>query len=250
MAVGAIILSLVFISVYHLYHKQNPAEQLASKASRIDIVSRMRIALASASEAEKSAVLAVTDGESRTFAEQARAAAAEVEKGRRELEQRLETGGTQTERDLFGQFSEFFLELQRIDRELLDLAVRNTNVKAYHLAFGPAASALDEMNAVLSRLVSSNAGSPEEKQVMSLAYGAEIAGLRIQTLLFPHIAEESGRRMDEMEALMSKEDGQIRRNLADSGGISADEGKDRSGKCGGMLYPVRQDQVPNPRSFA
>lgn len=213
MAVGAAVMLVVFLIVFHFYQKQNPAEQLAFKASRVDLVSRMQSALASASEAEKSAVLAVTDEDSHTYAGQARAASAEVEQARRELGELLKTGGTQLEKELFKQFSELFSEFQRIDNELLNLAVRNTNVKAYSLAFGPAAAAVRDMNAALSRLIPAQAGSPEEKQVMRLAYGMEIASLRIQALIPPHIAEESDQKMDALEVQMSREDRQIRRNL-------------------------------------
>jgi hypothetical protein len=213
MAAGAVILILLSLIVYHFYQKQNPAEQLAFKANRVDLVSRMQSALASASEAEKSAVLAITDQDSQTFAGQSRTATAEVEQARRELGKFLETGGTQAEKELFNQFSELFTEFQRVDSHLLDLAVKNTNLKAYSLAFGPAAAALNEMNAALSRLIALNADSPKEKQVMLLAYGVEISGLRLQTLIPPHIAEESDQKMDELEALMSREDKQIRKNL-------------------------------------
>jgi hypothetical protein len=215
MVAGAILLLLIFLVVFHFYQKHNPAEELAFKASRVDLVSRMRLALASASEAEKSAVLAITDQDSQTFAGQARAAATEVEQARRELGELLKTGGTQGEKELFNQFSELFAEFQRIDNDLLNLAVKNTNIKAYSLAFGPAAAALDEMNAALSRLIASNAASPEEKRVMLLAYGAETSGLRIQTLIPQHIAEESDQKMDELEAAMTKAGEQIRKNLDD-----------------------------------
>jgi hypothetical protein len=213
MAAGAVALILLFLIVFHFYRKHNPAEQLAFKATRVDLVSRMRSALASASEAEKSAVLAVTDQDSQTFAGQSRAATAEVEQARLRLGELLKTGGTQIEKELFNQFSELFAKLQSIDNNLLDLAVKNTNIKAYSLAFGPATSALNEMNAALSHLIALNAGSPKEKQVMLLAYGAEISGLRLQTLIPPHIAEESDKKMDELEALMSREDKQISKNL-------------------------------------
>jgi hypothetical protein len=213
MAAGTVILILLFLIVFHFYQKQNPAEQLVFKASRVDLVSRMRLALASASEAEKSAVLALTDQESQRFAGLARTATAEIEQARRELGELLKIGGSQSEKKLFNQFSELFTEFRRIDNDLLDLAVKNTNIKAYSLAFGPAGAALNEMNDALSRLIASNTESPEERQVMLLSYVAEISGLRLQTLLPPHIAEESDQKMDELEALMSKEDQQIRKNL-------------------------------------
>jgi len=210
---GSVTLILLFLVVFHFYQKQNPAEQLAFKASRVDLVSRMQLALASASEAEKSAVLAITDQDSQKYAGQARTATVEVEKARQEFDNLLKTGGTKGEKELFKQFSELFTDFQRIDNNLLDLAVKNTNIKAYNLAFGPATTALNEMNTALSRLIASNSKSPENKKVMLLAYGTEISVLRLQTLIPPHIAEESDQKMDELEALMSKEDKQIRKNL-------------------------------------
>jgi hypothetical protein len=213
MIAGAVIMILLFLVVFHFYQKQNPAQQLVFKTNRSDLVGRMQLDLASASEAEKSAVLAITDRDSQIFADQARAATAKIEQARRELGDLLKASGTQGEKDLFNQFSDFFTELQRIDSELLNLAVKNTNIKAYSLAFGPATSALNETNAALSHLITSSAGSPEEKEVMTLAYGAEISGLRIQALIQRHIAEESDQKMDALEARMSREDEQIRKNL-------------------------------------
>jgi hypothetical protein len=213
MASGAAILLLIVLVVFHFYQKYNPTEQLAFKVSRVDLVSRIQLTLAAASEAEKSAVLAISDRDSQTFADQARAATAEVEQARMLLGDLLKAGGTQNEKELLNRFSELFAEFQRIDKRLLNLAVMNTNLKAYSLAYGPAASALDGMIVSLSRLIESSAGSPEEKQVLILAYDAEISGLRLQALIPPHIAEENDQKMDELEALMSKEDKQIRKNL-------------------------------------
>ena len=205
---------LLFILLVLLFGKQpNPDAQLVFKAQRVDLVGRMQLGLASASEAEKSAVLAISDRESQAFADQARASTADVERERRELVELLNQGGTQGEKDLLAEFSQRFTEFQRIDDELLGLAVKNTNLKAYAMTFGPAAGALNEMSAALSRLVTANADARDAKKVMSLALGAEIGALRIQTLLPPHIAEASDPRMDELEALMTREDEQVRSDL-------------------------------------
>src|SRR5689334_12033028 len=77
MAVGAVLLLAGILVVVHLEGGQSPAEHVACKARRVDVVERVRLTLASASEAEKSAVLAVTDEDSQKFADQARAATAE-----------------------------------------------------------------------------------------------------------------------------------------------------------------------------
>ena len=219
MATGAVILLVIILVVLHFHTEQSPVEQLAFKAKRLDLVARMRLTLASASEAEKSAVLAVTDQDSQVYADQARAATAEIGLERKELEKLLAAGGTQSEKDLLVKFSKVFTDLQHIDNDLLDLAVKNTNIKAYSLAFGPAADALKEMDTALSRLLAKSAGSPEAGNVALLAFGAQTAALRIQTLLVPHIAEESDKKMDELEAVMTKEDQQVRKDLDGLGSL-------------------------------
>ena len=213
MAAGAVMVLVVTLVVLHYQTGQSPADQLALKATRADLVGRIRLALASASEAEKSAVMAVTDEDSKTFADQARAAAAEAERERKELADLLAKGGTETEKDLLAQFSKDFADFQGIDKDLLDLAVKNTNVKAYSLAFGPAADALKDMDTALSRLVAKSAGSPEAGNVALAAFGAQTAALRIQTLLAPHIAEESEKKEDELEAVMTQHDQEVRKDL-------------------------------------
>jgi hypothetical protein len=218
MAVGAAALLVFMLVMLHLRGGHDLAAQLAFKAQRVDLVARMQLDLASASEAEKSAVLAVADQDSKSFADQVRAASERVETGRRELGELLTAGGTQGEKELLDQFTTAFAELQRVDNDLMTLAVKNTNVKAYSLAFGPSATAVQEMNAALTRLVAGKADSSDAKTVMGLAFGAQISALRIQTLLPPHIAEESDRKMDELEALMATEDTKVRTGL---GGLAA-----------------------------
>jgi hypothetical protein len=212
--IGTLMLLLIMLLVWHFQTGQRSVEQLALKAKRVNLVAQMRLNLSSSSEAEKSAVLAITDQDSKTFADQARAATSEVERGKNELGELLAEGGTQNERDLLAQFSKVFTDLQRIDSDLLVLAIKNTNIKAYSLAFGPAADAIKEMDTALSGLVAESASHPEARNVALLACGAQIAALRIQTLLAPHIAEESDRKMDEFEAQMTRDDQEVRKDLS------------------------------------
>jgi hypothetical protein len=215
MAVGVVIQLGIVLLIFHFHNEQNPAEQLARQAKRIALVSQMRLALASSAEAEKSAVMATTDQDSQTFAEQARSDSSSLERKRQELRELLQTSGPKKEADLLGQFSRAFTDLQRVDKELLSLAGQNTNIKAYSLAFGPVAAALKEMDAALLRVVTANADntSAEARQIILLASDARIRALRIQALLPPHIAEESPQKEDELEALMATEDRQVRKDL-------------------------------------
>jgi hypothetical protein len=213
MTVGAVPF-LILILVLHFRPGKDATAELASNAERVDLVERMQRDLASASEAEKSAVLATTDEDSQKFATLARSSSANVDEERRELGDLLTNGGTQGERELLAQFTPSFDEFKRIDNDLLALAVQNTNIKAYGLAFGPAATTVNEMNAALARLIAANADSPEARKAMPAAFGAQISALRIETLLPPHIAEESDQKMDEFEALMTVDDTQVRKDLS------------------------------------
>jgi hypothetical protein len=218
---GTIVLIVLVLLAFHYHREEDMAAKSAFKARRLEVVGRMRAALLSASEAEKSAVMATTDQESQTFADQSRAASTVVEQRRDELGRLLETGGTREERELLSQFSQAFVECQRIDRELLDLSVRNTNLKAYGLAFGPAADALASMDGALSRILRESATSTASgaRQVMLLAAGAQSGAWRIQALLPPHIFEESDATMDELEARMANEDQKVRADLKGLGAL-------------------------------
>ena len=72
---------------------------------------------------------------------------------------------------------------------------------------------LQEMDTALSRVVAKNAAAPEARNITLLAFGAQIAALRIQALLAPHIAEESDQKMDELEARMTREDQVVHKDL-------------------------------------
>jgi hypothetical protein len=226
MAAGALPVLAITIFVLYFQKAPDPSLQLASKDRRIQVVEEMRISLTAASELEKSAVMATTDEASQSFADQARAATAVVEAGRSKLKPLLEADGTKGEGELLDRFSHAFAELNVIDQNLLELATKNTNLKAYSLAFGPAADTLREMDAALSRILTESArsDSPKIRQATLLASRAQSGALRIQALLPPHIGEESDQKMDDLEAQMAREDQEVRKSLNGLAGIFRGEG--------------------------
>jgi hypothetical protein len=216
MAGGTVFLLIVMLVLLRFHKEATLAAQIAFRTTRVELIHRIRLGLATASEAEKSAVMAITDEESQLFAGQAQAASAAVDDSRKELERLVEQSGGANQRELLSEFSRAFVECQRIDRDLLGLAVRNTNVKAASLTFGSAAEAIRVMDGALSRMIDEYAAadSPQAKRAMRLAGGAQTGALRIQALLPPHIWEESDRTMDQFEALMAKQDLEVREDLA------------------------------------
>ncbi len=206
---GVVFLVLLLAVVFHFHRDTSLSQELSHKNARLEVVARMQLGLASASEAEKSAVLAITDEASKTYADQSRAVSAAIERDQKTLRALIEASGTWHEKDLLDQFSKAFLSLQRVDKEVLDLAVKNTNLKAWSLLFGAAANTLAEMDAALAQVIAKTSGTPAAIQVMPMAFRARISALRIQTMLAPHIAEESDAKMDEMEGAMAKEQAEI-----------------------------------------
>lgn len=140
---GAVVLIAIVLVALLFRRDRDVAGLLALKARRLDLVNQVRVSLASAAEAEKSAVMAVTDEDSQRYADQAWQALAAAEQASGELQGLLEPA----DRHLLAQFMDSFAEFKRVEEEVINLAVKNTNLKAYSLAFGEAASRVREMDA-------------------------------------------------------------------------------------------------------
>ena len=211
--IGAGLTTLFFLAVTY-FREGGPRDINSNDRARIlQLITQMRINIVSASEAETSAVVAQTDQAATNFAEQARAATASVERARGEVAPLISRSGAGNEKDLFARFSQAFIEFQQVQTALLDLAVKNTNVKAYGLAFGPATEALHNLDDALNRVIDASEGTADAVAVSKAAFRVQIGALRIQTLLAPHIAEAEDKKMDELEAVMSVEDKEVRDNL-------------------------------------
>lgn len=174
-------------------------------SKKLEVLSRMRIDLLKSVEAEKSAVMADTDEASRAFADQALEAANRVEQGRREISRLLDQDQTEEERKLLKEFDGAWTEFVKTDKEILEFAVQNTNLKAARLSFGPGGEAMTRLEAALTRLTSNPAGSQQEQQMAGAACRILTAGWKILYLLAPHIAAAEEKRMDEIETLIRRQ---------------------------------------------
>lgn len=205
----ALALLLLFAVAFLVRHEdgnwlQSTFERAAKKLSIIQTMSRDLLASA---EAEKSAVMAETDEASQTFAEQSIQAAHNVEKARHALDPLLRDNNQ--EAHLFHEFIRCWEQLQAIDREVLSLAVQNTNLKALRLSFVPAAEAVRHMEEALNHLMDTGSASPDAVKIIRLASQAVTGALNIYALQAPHIAESAAVRMEEMEVVMKSLDGQV-----------------------------------------
>jgi hypothetical protein len=204
-----LVLLLAVLVVFLSRHEDTTWLQSAFERSvhKLQLIQAMSRDLLAAAEAEKSAVMAETDEASQTFAEQSVQASHNVEKARRELAPLLE--GKRQEAHLFEEFSRCWDTLQEIEREVLSLAVQNTNLKAFRLSFGAAAEAIRSMEEALNRLMDTVAASPDAAHLTRLAAEAIVGALNLYALQAPHIAESTVPRMDEIEAVMHRFDTQV-----------------------------------------
>ena len=130
-----------------------------------------------------------------------------MEKARRTLEPLLE--GNPQEVQLFHEWSRCWERLQAIDQEVLSLAVKNTNPKAFRLSFVPSAEALGRLENALNQLMDQVSSSPNAVAMTRHASQAAIGAFHIYVLQAPHIAESTAIQMDKIEAAMKHHDTQV-----------------------------------------
>jgi hypothetical protein len=212
-AVGVVVFFGVVIALVIFRSRHEHSRWLESvyenAVRKNQLVYTMRINLLASAEAEKSSVMADTDETSKAFAEQAMRASESVEEARLELGRLLEARNTPQEMKIFGEFSSCWSSYREVDREILPLAVQNTNLKALRLSFVPALDAVNRMEAGLNRLMDNNASSAEATGITRLSHQALTGALKVYILEAPHIAASADTRMDEIEARMKTLDEQV-----------------------------------------
>ena len=212
-----VLLALVLLFTWARRSKYEDQRWLGSvfqqTVKKNQLVDTIRINLLASAEAEKSAVMANTDEASQDFADQSVLASQAVEKARSEFGRLIEGENNRQGMELFSQFSSCWEKLQEVDREILPLAVQNTNLKALRLSFVPAREDLRRMEAALNQLMGGSASSPDSLVIARLASEAIIAALNIYAFEAPHIAETTEARMNEIEAAMQRLDAQVNDSL-------------------------------------
>lgn len=177
-----------------------------------------RVQFNKAADASNRAVMADTDEASIASAKESEKASQLVESDMKALPPLLEAGAFAEALGVLQQFKANFSEYQKLDRQVLVLAVENTNLKAQSLAFGPARQAADAFRDSLAALVAS-LPPKDQCQVARLAAQAVTAVREIQVLHAPHIAERDDAAMSKMEKEMAGLDASARDALKTLDGL-------------------------------
>jgi hypothetical protein len=181
---------------------------MSRKAATLSVI---KINMIKSVEAEKSAVMANSDEDSIRYAEESRRASEAAEKSWQELTELIGTYPSAPEKDLLQEFDSCWREFRKIDQQVLEFAVQNTNLKAARLSFGAAATAMNEFGQALSDLAGDSPGG----RICRLIYDAQTAALKIHVLHAPHIASPDDQEMDGIEAVVRQNDAVVRKALSD-----------------------------------
>ena len=193
-------------------------------AEKKAILSEMRIRLYESVEMEKNAVMALTDEQSRQFADQSRQASAGVEQQLQKLRALVEAVPLQDEKNLLVEFDRCWTEFGKLDQDILAVAVQNTNLKAAALSRQQGGHAMQRFEQALGAIPPLFAGTPAEGRATLPANRALIAGLKIYALHSPHIAEANDGKMDQLEAQMNAEEKLAAQSLAELAQLAGSTG--------------------------
>ena len=212
---GGLVLFSILIAIGFKYNRINLdiKDVMGIMTHKMELLSRMRINLFKSVEAEKMAVMADTDESSRANADESQKAADSLEKDRLELGMLIKKDSTEQEIKLLDEFDRCWTEFRKIDRVLLDFAVKNMNIKAANLSFVKGSEAEKGFEDALHRLISDQPSNKEGLQMDLMISKALAAGLKIHYLHAPHIAAANDDQMDKIEAEIKKNEGVIIRSL-------------------------------------
>jgi len=169
---------------------------LLRMSDKLELLRGMEVRLLQAAEAEKSAVLALTDEESKALAAEAQARTAEVERMHARLTQLVRDGERPEEAKALAAFDKAWSDVKDVDRRLLTLAVANTNLKAARLAAKDASADLDRAVTALQELTKNS----QDLAVVRMLSGAATAATRTLSLLLIHIPEAADAEMTALES--------------------------------------------------
>jgi hypothetical protein len=179
-------------------------------AQKLETLSALRINFLKSIEAEKLAVMAETDEASLAFADESRRAVEAVEVDLKELSRLVGLHPAADESKLLQEFEAAWEQVRKIDRVILDLAVQNTNLKAFRLSFGKGREAVERFENALNALTR----DVTDARLIRAAADVLAAELKILTLHAPHIVTPDEEEMNRIEQVIHAKEEVVQRSLA------------------------------------
>lgn len=208
------ILTFVLLGAFTLFsYYRGSSNPFETESMKVDLLSMMRIHLLEAIEAEKNAVMAITDETSENFAVRARQAADGVESGRKEIESIILQEKRPREIEILNEFNICWSQFRKLDETILALATQNTNLKAQKISATQGDQEMERFEQSLNRLIHRHTNNSQGNEAVMLSYEALTAGLKILSLHKPHIEEADDQEMDKIEQSIKSYDKSARKAL-------------------------------------
>jgi hypothetical protein len=213
-----ILAGLLVFTLYDARYREGP-NPFKTQLIKESLVSAMRIHLHEGTEAEKNAVLALTDSASQEFAAKARQSADRVDSNLKELESLIRQENLPQQMAAIDDFNSCWSQYRTLDETILDLAVQNTNLKAQEISASECAHEIARLEEYLHSLIRRNADDRQCNKVVKPSYEALDASLNIYALHKPHIDEASDEEMAQIERRIKAYDELARKALGSLRGM-------------------------------
>jgi len=182
------------------------------------LAANLHVQFTKAADASNRAVMADTDEASVAFAREAEQMTRAVQRDADALGPILRGLEYSNEARLLEEFGSRFAEYRALDRDVLGLAVENTNLKAQRLSFGAAQEAADAFRDALEDVTPSDPAK-DTWRVKALVATALADVREIQVLQAPHIAETGDEAMTRMEKQMKTSEATARNAIQTLGSL-------------------------------
>lgn len=176
------------------------------------VASDLHVRFSQAADASNRAVMAETDEAALAFAKEAQESTRLATSDVGTLRSILQGLNYTDELRLLGDFEKRFAAYSDLDKQILDLAVQNTNIKAQQLSFGAAQATADRFWTALKAVTAADSAR-DRWHVAALAAMALAAVRQIQVLEAPHIADPDDAAMTRMETQMAAAEAEARASL-------------------------------------
>jgi hypothetical protein len=172
------------------------------------LAGELRVLVTQAAAASNLALMATKEEEANSFSRDAAEKARRMEATATALRPILTQLSLGKELDLLGKFEQNLAAYRQLEREIIDLAVENTNLKAQRLSVGAVHEAAEAFRSAAEALASTDSA---EQRVLVLT---AVAALReIEVLEAPHIVEARDEEMARLESAMRESEQSARRSL-------------------------------------
>ena len=157
--IGVLIFTALLIAAVSIYQLKSLNAKVQSlvdvTVKELNVTNQIEGELHRAIRAQKNCIVSIIDEESKRFAVQSRKHEDAANQSRIELAKLMELHGSAEEKEAMNEFERNWMEFQKIEKDALSLAEKNSNIKANNMLNGIVLEKLNALESLLSPLPAS-----------------------------------------------------------------------------------------------